>query len=88
MDARNFLKVKNFKIKEGSYTFEDVKYLSAAEKKKIYKGFVSFLNNHFKHTNFTKRFTNIVICIVALLPTITSMAFTVNTLQLRQLFKR
>jgi hypothetical protein len=27
MDARNFLKVKNFKIKEGSYTFEDVKYL-------------------------------------------------------------
>lgn len=54
MDARNFLKVKNFKIKEGSYTFEDVKYLCAAEKKKIYKGFVSFLNNHFKHTNFTK----------------------------------
>jgi len=54
MDARNFLKVKNFKIKEGSYTFEDAKFMSAAEKKKIYKGFVSFLNNHFKHTNFNK----------------------------------
>lgn len=54
MDARNFLKVKNFKIKEGSYTFEDVKFMSAIEKKKIYKGFVSFLNNHFKHTNFIK----------------------------------
>lgn len=88
MDARNFLKVKNFKIKEGSYTFEDVKYLSAAEKKKIYKGFVSFLNNHFKHTNFTKSIYQHCHCIVALLPTITSMAFTVNTLQLRQLFKR
>ena len=54
MDARNFLKVKNFKIKEGSYTFKDVKFMSAAEKKKIYKGFISFLNNHFKHTNFNK----------------------------------
>ncbi|AHJ13066.1 PspA/IM30 family protein [Sulfurospirillum multivorans] len=54
MDAKNFLKVKNFKIKEGSYTFEDVEFMSATEKKKIYKGFVSFLNNHFKHTNFIK----------------------------------
>jgi len=54
MDARNFLKVKNFKIKEGAYAFEDAKFMSAAEKKKIYKGFVSFFNNHFKHTNCTK----------------------------------
>lgn len=88
MDARNFLKVKNFKIKEGSYTFEDVKYLSAAEKKKSTKDLFHFSIITSNIRTSQRVFTNIVICIVALLPTITSMAFTVNTLQLRQLFKR
>jgi len=54
MDARNFLKVQNFKIKEERYSFEDTKYMNATQKQKIYKGFSAFLNNHFKHTNFTK----------------------------------
>lgn len=54
MDARNFLKVKNFKITEEDFEFSDVKFMSANEKSKIYKNFISFLNNHFKPTSFKK----------------------------------
>lgn len=54
MDARNFLKVKNFKIEEEDFEFSDVKFMSAKEKSKIYKNFITFLNNHFKPTAFNK----------------------------------
>src|SRR5574344_217908 len=52
--SREFLKVKNFNLKAKAYEFEDVQYMTASEKTKIYKAFVSFLNNHFKESNFKK----------------------------------
>ncbi|MGJ0300956.1 hypothetical protein [Aliarcobacter cryaerophilus] len=54
MDARNFLKVQNFKLKVENFEFEDVKFMTSTQKSKIYKNFVSFLNNHFKPTSFKK----------------------------------
>ena len=54
MDARNFLKVQNFKLKVENFEFEDVKFMTSTQKSKIYKNFVSFLNNHFKPTRFKK----------------------------------
>lgn len=54
MDARNFLKVQNFKLKVENFEFEDVKFMTSTQKFKIYKNFVSFLNNHFKPTSFKK----------------------------------
>lgn len=52
--SREFLKVKNFNLKAKAYEFEDVQFMTASEKTKIYKAFVSFLNNHFKESNFKK----------------------------------
>ena len=52
--SREFLKIKNFNLKAKAYEFEDVHYMAASEKTKIYKTFVSFLNNHFKESNFKK----------------------------------
>lgn len=54
MTAKNFLKPKNFKIKAKSLSFESVQFMTDLEKKKIYKNFVGFLNNHFKRTLFKK----------------------------------
>lgn len=54
MNARNFLKPKNFNIKAKSLSFESVKFMTDLDKKKIYINFVKLLNNHFKFTLFKK----------------------------------
>ena len=54
MNARNFLKPKNFNIKAKSLSFESVKFMTDLDKKKIYVNFVKLLNNHFKFTLFKK----------------------------------
>lgn len=52
--TRDFLKPKNFKIKAKNISFESVEFMTDLEKTKIYKNFISFLNNHFKKTLFKK----------------------------------
>ncbi|MDD3468193.1 MAG: hypothetical protein PHE67_13680 [Campylobacterales bacterium] len=54
MNARTFLKPKNFNIKAKSLSFESVEFMTESQKKKIYVDFVKFLNNHFKRTLFKK----------------------------------
>ena len=54
MNARNFLKPKNFNIKAKSLSFESVQFMTDLDKKKIYINFVKLLNNHFKFTLFKK----------------------------------
>ena len=88
MDARNFLKVQNFKLKVENFEFEDVKFMTSTQKSKIYKNFVSFLNNHFKPTSFKKIYTNIVTYIVALLLITTLMGFMVSILEQLQDFTK
>ena len=57
MTSRDFLKSKKFKIKAKSIEFNS-DGISSLEKTKIYKNFVSFLNNHFSHTTFKKNLYN------------------------------
>lgn len=54
MNARAFLKQKNFKIKAKAIRFESVKFMTDLEKSKVYVAFVKLLNNHFKFTLFKK----------------------------------
>ena len=60
--TRDFLKIKNFKIKAKNIKFESVQHMTDLEKSKIYVAFVKLLNNHFKFTLFKKNlyqhFTN------------------------------
>ena len=35
MDARNFLKVQNFKLKVENFEFEDVKFMTSTQKSKM-----------------------------------------------------
>ena len=48
------LKVKKFTIKEKKVNFTDVKFMDSQEKSKVYKKWISFLNNHFSSKQFTK----------------------------------
>lgn len=48
------LKIKKFNIQAKPKEFESVKYMTDSEKAKIYKNFVSFLNNHFSFSTFKK----------------------------------
>lgn len=58
-DALNLLVIKDFKIKpEQNIVFEDVEFMSANEKMKVYKKWIQFLNTHFKQTQFTKHLYN------------------------------
>ncbi|MHC3995713.1 hypothetical protein ACXWTF_12885 [Thiomicrolovo sp. ZZH C-3] len=54
-DALQFLEVKPFKIKAAKIEFAEAEFLSAKEKGLIYRKWVSFLNSHFKQSNFTKK---------------------------------
>ncbi|MDX4028334.1 hypothetical protein [Aliarcobacter skirrowii] len=56
--TKEFLKIKLFKIKAEQIDFKDEEFMSAKEKAKIYKNFISFLNNHFKESCFTKNLYN------------------------------
>lgn len=53
-----FLKIKKFNVKAESLDFRDAEFMSSDDKKKVYKNFVAFLNNHFKDTLFTRALYN------------------------------
>jgi len=57
MTSKDFLKPKKFKIKAKSIEFNS-EGMSSLEKTKLYKNFISFLNNHFSHTTFKKNLYN------------------------------
>lgn len=48
------LKIKKLNLKCEELDFTDTQFMTKEEKLKIYKNFVSFLNNHFKESLFTK----------------------------------
>lgn len=54
MSTNKHLKINNFSIKPDSLEFRDTEFMSASTKMKIYKQFISFINNHFKDTCFKK----------------------------------
>ncbi len=61
MTSRDFLKPKKFKIKATAQNFNS-DGMTDLEKAKIYKSFVSFLNNHFSRTTFKKNLYNHLHC--------------------------
>jgi hypothetical protein len=58
MNARFFLKPKNFNIKPKVIRFSSAQYMTDFEKAKIYINFVKFLNNHFKASLWKKNLYN------------------------------
>lgn len=56
--TKEFLNIKLFKIKPKQLDFKDANFMSSKEKEKVYKNFISFLNNHFKESCFTKNLYN------------------------------
>lgn len=54
-DLIELLKVKKFSLKAEKVDFTDVEFMSATEKTKVYKKWVSFLNNHFSEKQFSKQ---------------------------------